>query len=489
MASSLCWRCLSNASTQYPIHAAATRSRLSIHITFRAFSTTPSALLPQPPKKSTTGGKQIPQKGRKALVIGKPKRPPENRSRRPAPGERKAHRKRIVLSNVNAIKVSGMQDIDEENMFDRRLEGHVVGIPEALVDRLRAVEAFKPVQRWGLFWRPGTLMRRETVDMGKMIADVSSNDGSSRTVRRVLVGERRSGKSMVLLQALTMAMLKGWTVINLPEAQEITIGHTPYTPYTPFPSSSPVQYIQPAYFSRLLRQISNANPHLADIQLSQSQSTSSIPIPIAPNISLSRLATLGASDPEIAYQIFDLLITEILAPGRPPVFFGLDGLAHAMQPGTGYTAPNLKPIHPHDLTVLNWYLSFLSGKSDLPNGGIVMAATSQSNAPRAPALEVALSQLEGDYTTLAGQVVPKKEIVPLMRYDERVLETFSGGKSIEVQRLEGLSKEEARGLLEYWARSGMVRERISEGFVGEKWAMSGGGLVGELERAIVGMRA
>lgn len=60
-------------------------------------------------------------------------------------------------------------------------------------------------------------MRRETVDMGKMIAEMSEQEGSRKTVRRVLVGEKGSGKSMILLQAMTMAFLKGWTVVNLPE--------------------------------------------------------------------------------------------------------------------------------------------------------------------------------------------------------------------------------------------------------------------------------
>ena len=56
-----------------------------------------------------------------------------------------------------------------------------------------------------------------------------------------------------------------------------------------------------------------------------------------------------------------------------------------------------------------------------------------------------------------------------------------------MQRLKGLSKEEARELMAYWARSGMLRQKLSNGLVGEKWALSGGGIVGELERATVRM--
>lgn len=156
-------------------------------------------------------------KGQKTLVIGKSKRAPENRARRPAPGERKALRKRIVLSNVNALEVPNMQFLNEETMYDRRLEGQVLGLSEPSVDQLRAFEAFKPTQGWGLFRKPGTLMRKETLDLGKTVDEISSSDGPKKTVRRILVGEKGSGKSMLLLQALTMSMLKGWTIVNLPE--------------------------------------------------------------------------------------------------------------------------------------------------------------------------------------------------------------------------------------------------------------------------------
>ncbi len=168
-----------------------------------------------------TGAKITPKKGTKTLIIGKKKHAAENRARRPAPGERKALRKRIVLSNVNALSVPDMQDIDGENMFDRTLEGKVLGLSNDLVDGLRAVEAFKSSQGWGLFSRPGTLMRRETLDMGELVAEMSEGDGTAKTVRKVLVGERGSGKSIMLLQTMSMAMLKGWTVINLPEGTQI----------------------------------------------------------------------------------------------------------------------------------------------------------------------------------------------------------------------------------------------------------------------------
>ncbi|KAL8864050.1 MAG: hypothetical protein Q9174_007480, partial [Haloplaca sp. 1 TL-2023] len=213
--SSLCWRCLSIASRPQLRHRLQEKTQTFHDIPTRAFSSSP--YLHRDVQKKSTGVKVTPRKGVKALFLKKAKKPVENRGRRPAPGERKALRKRIVLSNVNALKVDGMQDITAENMYDGRLQGQVLGLSGPVVDQLRAVEAFKSTQGWGMFWRPGTLMREESLETGKLIADMSSEEGRRKTMRTILVGEKGSGKSMLLLQAMTMAMLKGWTVINLPE--------------------------------------------------------------------------------------------------------------------------------------------------------------------------------------------------------------------------------------------------------------------------------
>ena len=131
-------------------------------------------------------------------------------------GERKALRKRIVLSNTNALEVQGLNDITVESMTDDGLRGQVLGIPGPVVDQLRVVEAFKVAQGWPLFRRPAMLMRKDTLEMAKEMEDISAGT-RDKAIRRVLVGERGSGKTVTLLQAMTMAFLKGWVVINIPE--------------------------------------------------------------------------------------------------------------------------------------------------------------------------------------------------------------------------------------------------------------------------------
>lgn len=128
-------------------------------------------------------------------------------------GERKAQRKRVVLSNTNALEVQGMEDFSAESVPDASRLGHVLGLPTETMDSLRANEAFKATQGWSMFRRPATLIRKETVEMGKLVDEAAQK----RTVRKVVYGDRGSGKSVLMLQAMAMAHLKNWVVIHVPE--------------------------------------------------------------------------------------------------------------------------------------------------------------------------------------------------------------------------------------------------------------------------------
>lgn len=211
-----CWRCFSRASDS----AVSLRRPQQpwILLTFpKAPFTTSAPLYALPPKKKS--GVKVIQNERgvkRTFTKKKAKAPKTERSRRPAIGERKALRKRIVLSNTNALEVQGLQDISKESIVDERIRGQVLGIPGPVVDQLRAVEAFKVAQGWPLYRRPAMLVRREMLDLGREMESIGS-EGSKNAIRRVLVGEKGSGKTLMLLQAMTMAFMKDWVVINIPE--------------------------------------------------------------------------------------------------------------------------------------------------------------------------------------------------------------------------------------------------------------------------------
>ncbi|MCJ1389716.1 37S ribosomal protein S23 mitochondrial [Xylographa bjoerkii] len=507
MSSGRCWSCIARTPEKLGYRLPHSYSSSLIPFQQHVLFSTTSQNFASPPSKSRSPKLRDgpPKRGEKTTFSKKKKKAAESKGRPPAPGERKALRKRIVLSNTNALEVPDMQDLTAESMSNTKLQGQVIGIPGPVVDQLRAIEAFKTCQGWGFFRRPGMLVREETVSHGKLMQSMSG-PADTRTIRRIYVGERGSGKSTMLLQAMTIAFLQNWVVINFPEGQDLTIGHTEYGP---LPGFSPPVYHQKTYTAALLSRLVRANPVLSTLRLSQSHT--SFPTPLQSNISLDRLALLGASDPDIAYPVFLALWAELSAPStrehpRPKILLALDGIAHVMR-NSAYRSTSFTPIHSHDLALVRFFIEHLSGAKALPNGGMVLAATSESNHPTVTTLQFKLKQIEiaqnpesvaalpspvQPFLTATGQdynPVPQPE--PFVRYDERVMQVLGGPGpqgGLEVQRLKGLSREEARGLMEYWARSGMMRKEVSEGLVGEKWTMSGGGVVGELERGCVRMR-
>lgn len=52
----------------------------------------------------------------------------------------------------------------------------------------------------------------------------------------------------------------------------------------------------------------------------------------------------------------------------------------------------------------------------------------------------------------------------------------------------GLDRDAARALMEYWARSGMLRAPVTTSLVAQHWTQAGGGVIGELERGCLKMR-
>lgn len=245
MASSSCWKCLSRPAI--PIQLSTPLPRIA----GPAFSTSSPLLFPAPAAKKK--GVSLATKGSKTLRIKK-KPPPVKTGKPPAQGERKAIRKRIVLSNTNALEVAGLHDLSSElvdsitstqkkptpdtfksteNDLNQLLGeepevkeitaedvvGRVVGLAGPTVDSLRASEAFKTTQGWGLFRRPGLLLRKEGVEMSSRLVKAQNKKSS---VRMVLEGPRGTGKSLMLLHAMATAFVKGWIVLNIPEGRDVS---------------------------------------------------------------------------------------------------------------------------------------------------------------------------------------------------------------------------------------------------------------------------
>jgi small subunit ribosomal protein S29 len=165
----------------------------------------------------------------------------------------------------------------------------------------------------------------------------------------------------------------------------------------------------------------------------------------------------------------------------------VDGLSHIMR-NSEYLSPEVKPIHAHDLTLVRHFVDHLSGQKQLPNGGVVLAATSKSNSPTSAALDFCIEVAEARQKTPDN--IPQWN--PYKNVDGRVMEALkdlnSDSKDFDVISVGGLTKEEARAIMEYYAESGLLRHTVNEGLVSEKWSLAGMGNIGELERTSVRLR-
>lgn len=293
----------------------------------------------------------------------------------------------------------------------------------------------------------------------------------------------------------------------------MTNGSTSYAPDGHAAEGEQQSYIQPTATSNLLAAISESNkPLLSTLQLSQ---THTLPIPIQPNMSLYRFAQLGVQDKQLAWPIYSALWRELTTAGRPRILFTVDGASHFLRE-TGYTGPDLRPIHALDLRLPRQAVDLLTGNSNnsnrdndnassmsaLPNGGLVLVEDSMSNRPSNVALDFAARRAR----VLAAAVGPKPEASsvkraikgvdaqgvpawnPLVAVDRRAMDVLvpSQGQdqaAYEIMDVGGMSREETKGVMEYYARSGLFTARIDAALVGEKWTLSGGGIIGEVERA------
>ncbi|KAK3329752.1 mitochondrial ribosomal death-associated protein 3-domain-containing protein [Apodospora peruviana] len=470
-----CLRCLTRPSTAVLRHSIAVPNAVASWTASAPFSTTATAAAgptkgarpTSQPKRMETG--HIRSGRRVTISKSKHRKQAGARGKTPLPGERKAYRKKIQLSNSNALHVHWLSDLDAKHMLDAANVTKVMGLPDALVDQLRAVEAFKPKQTWGFFRKPSTLIRPETVDLVTRMQQAATD---KQTLKLVLDGDKLTGKSILMLQAMSHAFFNEWIVIHIPEAQELT---TAVTEYAPIPGTDPVQYMQQNYALKLIQNIRKANEKVL-VRMATAYSHPEIPQQMPIGSSLMQLAN-SAKEPENAWTIFMALWKELTANtrGRVPILFALDGLSHIMKV-SDYRSPAFELIHSHDLALVRLFTDCLGGNISLPYGGAILAATTRNNVQRSLSMELAIAQREAEQL---GAEKPLRQAY-IRGYDHRVEAAMRAAQVIKVK---GINKLEARSLMEYWAASGVLRTTVDELSVSEKWMLSGNGVLGEMERA------
>ena len=265
-------------------------------------------------------------------------------------------------------------------------------------------------------------------------------------------------------------MLTGRTFAKKKTARDLTTAHTEYSP---IPHSQ--MYAQPVYTVKLMQAIHRANQEV----LSQHRVEGDhmhLPISVTRNMTLAAML-VATKEPDFAWPVFQAFWQELLRPGRPPVLLATDGVHHAMRV-SDYRDPAYKLIHSHDLALVRLYADALGGRTAFPNGAVVLGVTSRGNCPGLPSVEKAIEIAKAIQAGVAASDLPQRDPFE-RRYDERVFEALRG---VSVLNVPGVDKTLARALMEYWAASGVLRQRVDEYAVSEKWTLAGGGVLAEMER-------
>jgi len=113
----VCARCLWRLQSSQAAAISHEVGRSSFHSTASQYGSVMKA------KKNVPGRSAIKFREARGATIKKKKR---DRPRPPAPGERKAARTRIVLSNTNAMDVQGLQELTKDNMMSTEHIGEML---------------------------------------------------------------------------------------------------------------------------------------------------------------------------------------------------------------------------------------------------------------------------------------------------------------------------------------------------------------------------
>lgn len=179
-----------------------------------AFFSTTSSLAAAPPP-TIKSRRDLPKKQKKTFK----KKTNVVAVKKPNPGERKAFRKRIQLSNNSALPVQNIDELTPETLAKIESKGKMFALPDKVVDQLRALEAFKTTQMWNLFRRPHVLVRDETVELMRRL---EGSVEKKEALKCVLTGSKLSGKSLTLLQSMSYALMNDWVVLHIPEGRPIS---------------------------------------------------------------------------------------------------------------------------------------------------------------------------------------------------------------------------------------------------------------------------
>ncbi|GAA6063946.1 hypothetical protein JCM10212_002144 [Sporobolomyces blumeae] len=319
----------------------------------RAFSTSPSAALPPKPMSSKA-----------ALYARNKKQATEGDDAAAASGTGN------VLSEVTLPPpdLKGLQVMHPESLTKAAV-GSVKAFPNPALDAFKVLSIPSSVQREFAFSpKPATVVRNATLELKDLLD--KSRKGSSKVSRHVLHGGAGTGKSTLMLQAVSYAQSSGFVVIYLPSSTPLTNSSTPH-----LYSSARALFDQPLLSASLLNKLSTTNK-AAFKELKTTKEWAFGDRKVAKGKSLEELCKAAGGDDKIVTSVFEAVMEELSTQTARPVLLAIDD-CQSLFATSKYVDPSYQAVETFSLVVPRMLLEYVSGQRQFAHGSILLAPSSE----------------------------------------------------------------------------------------------------------------
>ncbi|GAA5914688.1 hypothetical protein JCM8208_000413 [Rhodotorula glutinis] len=342
-----------------------------------------------------------------------------------------------VLSEVTLPRpdLSGLKAMHPEDLAKDTV-GQVRAFPAPALEAFKALSMPTSLKREHAFTsKPATVVRDATLKMARTLDEAKK--AASREARYFLTGGKGTGKSSLLLQAVSYAQSTDWIVLYLPSALPLVNSSTPHT-Y----SQQRALFEQPALAANLLSKFSSANKAAFKL-LTTTKEHAFGDKKVAQGKTLEDLAKAAGGDDKLTTAVFEAVMEELAAQNQRPVLLAIDD-AQPLFATSKYVDPTYQPLESFALVIPRLLLEFVAGERSFTNGTILLSASSLA-ASSFPALDTFL-------TSTASTPSSRSRPLP-SAYDTARASSFDTYSAVlsGLERFElppRLSRKEAVGIVE-----------------------------------------
>ncbi|GAA5904315.1 mitochondrial 37S ribosomal protein mS29 RSM23 [Sporobolomyces salmoneus] len=264
--------------------------------------------------------------------------------------------------------------------------GKVKAFPAQTLDAFKTLSIPSSVQKeFSFSTKPATVVRGATLEVKKLLDE--SKKGSSKESRHIFHGGAGTGKSTLMLQAVSYAQASGYIVFYLPSATPLVNSSTPH-----IYSQPRSLFDQPLLSSSLLSKLSSVNKAaFKELKTSKEHTFTggASEKKVAAGKSLEELCKAAGGDEKIVTSVFEALLEELSTQNSRPVLLAIDD-CQSLFATTRYVDPSYHSVESFSLVVPRLLLEFVSGQRQFASGAVLLSPSSLSPS-QSPAMTDFLS--------------------------------------------------------------------------------------------------